>query len=153
MDKHLKMQKAANEANRVLYATLIVAILISILGYIFDCLYDFNNVKNDPFVLVVYLLQYLIFKSIIFLIVIVIFSLVFEIKLLDHLPLKIIAILALSYLYASFFHMDDWSITFNGEHIKLIRLTTICSLSGIAALFIDQHYFVKKINEPVLDEN
>ena len=120
-------------------AFLAIPILISLFAFILDFIINWRNAIDNYKYLFLYISQYLIFRSWVFLIFFILYILIFnKFPQKKILPFKIIYIVIASALYSKYFYMDDYSITHS--EIKQLRLLISCSLSGITVLLFWEKY-------------
>jgi len=121
-------------------------ILVTLISYLFDCVYDFKKAIVQPEFIIVYLITYLVANSWFILLAIIIYALIFgKVVWKYNMPLKILFAVAVAYAYARNFYMDDWSLA-RGQ-MKVIRLIIVFSITGVLTIFINDRYFPKSNRE------
>ena len=130
----------------LVYSVLTFIILVTLISYLFDCVYDFKKAIVQPEFIIVYLITYLVANSWFILLAIIIYALIFgKVVWKYNMPLKILFAVAVAYAYARNFYMDDWSLA-RGQ-MKVIRLIIVFSITGVLTIFINDRYFPKSNRE------
>jgi len=102
--------------------------------------YGFKNALPQPGFIIANLIIYLVANSWFILLGIIIYVLAFrKIVWKYDIFLKILFVIALAYIYAHNFYMDDWSLA-RGQ-MKVIRLIIVFSITDIPAIFINRLFF------------
>lgn len=123
--------------NQILSSLLLIIVLLCIINYAIDCYINFKDAIKNFKVLFVYLIQYLIFRSWLFLIAVVTYFIIFnKLKGKKFILFKVLYILVISSLYAQYFYMDDYSLTIGD--IKQFKLFLSCSLSANLVLLFTE---------------
>jgi len=126
----------------VIYSVLTFIVLVSFISYLFDCVYDFKKAIVQPEFIIVYLITYLVANSWFILLGVIIYALIFKkIVWKYNVFLKILFVIAMAYIYAHNFYMNDWSPAMG--QMKVIRLVVVFSITGILTIFINDRYFPK----------
>jgi len=121
-------------------------VLVTLISYLFDCVYDFKKAIVQPEFIIVYLITYLVANSWFILLAIIIYALIFgKVVWKYNMLLKILFAVAVAYAYARNFYMDDWSLA-RGQ-MKVIRLIIVFSITGVLTIFINDRYFPKSNRE------
>lgn len=130
----------------LVYSVLTFIILVTLISYLFDCVYDFKKAIVQPEFIIVYLITYLVANSWFILLAIIIYALIFgKVVWKYNMLLKILFAVAVAYAYARNFYMDDWSLA-RGQ-MKVIRLIIVFSITGVLTIFINDRYFPKSNRE------
>ena len=120
---------------KTLITYLLYCLLLSLLGYIVDCIMNLNyaleNIKYLPW----YFVLHSVFQVYIILPAILLYTYIFE-MISSKLILKILFIVVVGAAIAIYLFPDDYSL-YIGEYRK-IKQISIYILSGIIILFVDK---------------
>lgn len=111
--------------------------LMSIFSYLFDCIVNFEYAIENMQYLFAYFIQYAVFRSWLFLIVIILYFFIFQ-KFSErkYIVFKIFFAVLASGLYAKYFYMDDYSLTIGS--FKKLKLFYTCLLSSIPLISVSE---------------
>jgi len=107
---------------------LVYCLLLSVIGYLGDCLLNFNYAIKNPKYLPWYFILHLIFQVYIILPAIIGYVFLSE-KIANHLVLKLIYMLLVSLGMALFLYADDYSLTI-GRYSK-VKQVVVYLVSGL----------------------
>ncbi|MCC8408251.1 hypothetical protein LJ707_04870 [Mucilaginibacter sp. UR6-1] len=123
--------KDTEKVNTLIKATLTGAALLVLYSFIFDLVYDIANTFDKIKQVLMYLLEYLIFRS-----WIIAFLIIFYYQLFKNahatwfIALKILFVVGVSFILALHYGKDDWSITINmPRNEKYIPVYTLSGLT------------------------
>ncbi|MXV17162.1 hypothetical protein [Hufsiella ginkgonis] len=125
--------------------TLMVCLASGIFNYLLDCIFNFTYAITQPLYILIYTMDFLVFRIWIFLPFIAGYFFLFRKKpALSLLALKLLYSLAVCMLMRNYFFKDDWSL-YNGEYSKLKSVLTYVFF-GIS--FVLAYEFFSKANQP-----
>jgi hypothetical protein len=114
--------------NRIIHFYLVYCVLLSVIGYLGDCLLNFDYAIENPNYLPWYFISHLVFQCYIILPAILSYA-ILSTKMTNYLALKIIYMLMVSWCIALFLYPDDYSLTI-GRH-KKVKQMSVYMLSGL----------------------
>ncbi len=133
-----------NRLNRVIYFWLIFCVLVSLYGYIGDCILNFKNAIQNVGFLVGYFMLHTIFKLYLILPLIVVYFFVFRTHEKSYI-LKALFLTFMGVFLEYYFRGDEMSLTV-GE-FRTPKEIAAYALGGLSTLFLDEFY-LKKIVRP-----
>lgn len=130
---------------QLLKSLVLIIILKSVFGYIFDLVVNFDYAIQNANFLFAYLIMDAL-NSWLFLIAFVVYFIIFQ-KLTEtrYLLFKVIFILIVTALYARYFYMDNFSLTIGKQKEFKLFITTV--LSAMVVLLANEFLPSKKIKE------